>query len=96
MSAPLSGRALEAVSEGIMRKFSLTLQQLSERLREQSAEVTMLRAALDIQCIRIAQMQAELDSLPQARRRRQMLRALLNPQPSSNGHGNGHRAGIPR
>jgi hypothetical protein len=43
-------------------------------------QMASLRAALDIQLTRIAQMQAELDALPQARKRRQLLRALLTKQ----------------
>jgi septal ring factor EnvC (AmiA/AmiB activator) len=54
-------------------------QQLEDRIREQATEVANLHAALDVQFKRIAQMQAELDQLPQARKRRQMLRATLTP-----------------
>ena len=58
----------------------LTLQQLSAQLHE-------LQEVVGIQTSRIAQMQAELDVLPVARKRRESLRALLTAQPSHNGNG---------
>jgi len=58
----------------------LTLQQLDAHLHD-------LQEVVDIQTKRIAQMQAELDLLPVARKRRQSLRALLTEQPSHNGNG---------
>jgi multidrug resistance efflux pump len=61
-------------------KFSPTLKQLQAHLHEHSLQMASLRAALDVQVTRIAQMQAELDVLPQARKRRQLLRALLTKQ----------------
>ena len=51
-------------------------QQIDARVE---AQLTGLRAALDVQFKRIAQMQAELDGLPQARQRRKTLRELLTP-----------------
>ena len=63
-----------------------TLQELGTRLREQATEIADLRAALDIQFKRIADMQAELDQLPQAKRRRQSYRALPIQQPAHNGN----------
>ena len=51
------------------------LQEFGTRLREQALEIAQLRAALDVQFQRIAEMQAELDRLPQARRRRQVAAA---------------------
>ena len=57
-----------------------TLKQVQAHLHEQSLQMASLRAALDIQLTRIAQIQAELDALPQARKRRQLLRALLSEQ----------------
>ena len=61
-----------------MMKHSVpTLKQVQAHLHEHSLQMASLRAALDIQLTRIAQMQAELDALPQARKRRQVLRALL-------------------
>jgi hypothetical protein len=62
-----------------------TLQKLDARLDEQALELATLRAALDIQLTRIAQMQAELDVLPQARKRRQSLRARLTQPPAHTG-----------
>jgi len=70
---------------------STTLEQLDARLREQSLEMAALRAAIDTQFTRIAQMQAELDSLPHARLRRAMLMARLSPVPARNGNGRSHR-----
>ena len=63
----------------------LTLQQLDAQLHD-------LQEVVDIQTKRIAQMQAELDLLPMARKRRESLRALLTEQPSHNG--NGHRRAL--
>ena len=60
-------------------------QQIDPRVEAQLAD---LRAALDVQFKRIAQMQAELDALPQARRRRKTLRGLLTDA-SHNGNGHG-------
>ena len=64
-----------------------TLKQLQAHLHEHSLQMATLRAALDVQLTRIAQMQAELDLLPHARKRRLLLRALLTKQ--SVGHGTG-------
>jgi len=58
----------------------LTLQQLDARLQD-------LQELVDIQTKRIAQMQAELDLLPVARKRRQSLRALLTEHPAHTGNG---------
>ena len=66
-------------------KYSVpTLKQVQAHLHEHSLQMASLRAALDIQLTRIAQMQAELDALPQARKRRRLLRVLLTRQ--SMGH----------
>jgi hypothetical protein len=68
-----------------------TLLQLDARLREQALEMTSLQVAFDIQLQRIAHMQAELDSLPQARKRRELSqRAFAIPRPSQNGNGHSH------
>jgi hypothetical protein len=69
-----------------------TLKQLDAKLQAQAWELDNLRAALDVQFKRIAQMQAELDVLPSARNRRKFLRAQLDP-PSNNG--NGHLVALP-
>ena len=63
-----------------------TLKQLDAKLQEQARLVDNLRAALDVQFKRIAQIQAELDVLPIARERRKSLRARLE-LPSNNGNG---------
>ena len=63
-----------------------TLKQLDAKLQAQALEVANLRAALDVQFKRIAEMQAELDVLPTARNRRKFIRAQLDP-PSNNGNG---------
>jgi uncharacterized coiled-coil protein SlyX len=68
-----------------MTKSAVTLEQLMSRLNEQGLELTTLRAALAVQFKRIASMQAELDLLPHARKRRQALRQLLVQPPSHNG-----------
>jgi len=60
-------------------------QQIDARVE---AQLAGLRAALEVQFKRIAQMQAELDVLPQARQRRNTLRELLTAAPH-NGNGNG-------
>jgi hypothetical protein len=67
------------------KSLSTTVTQLAALLQEQRTEMTMLRTELRVQFTRIAQLQAELDVLPQARRRRQSLRALLPVEPSNNG-----------
>jgi hypothetical protein len=64
----------------------ITLKQLDAKLQAQALEVANLRAALDVQFQRIAQMQAELDVMPTARERRKSIRLRLQP-PSSNGNG---------
>jgi hypothetical protein len=69
-----------------MAKSAVTnLTQLVSRLHEQELEMATLRTAIDVQFKRIAQMQAELDQLPHARRRRQALGPLLAERPSRNG-----------
>ena len=68
----------------------VTLDQLHARLQEQALEVASLRAASDIQFKRIAQLQAELDQLPVARKRRQLLKASMRNAPQ-NGDGRTHR-----
>ena len=69
-----------------MTKSAVTLEELASRFREQALEMATLRAALDIQFKRIADMQAELDVLPQARKRRELLRGLLSKPASHNGN----------
>jgi hypothetical protein len=69
-------------AEGTMSKSALPtpFQQLDARVKE-------LQSAFDIQEQRIAQMQAD-DALPEARKRRRSLRALLEHQRSPNGNRN--------
>jgi predicted DNA-binding ribbon-helix-helix protein len=83
----MSGRAFEAARRGHMAKTSAaTLRQLYDRVDEHAREMASLRSALAVQLKRIAAMQAELDVLPQARRRRETLRCLLAPlSPHANG-----------
>jgi hypothetical protein len=57
------------------------LEQLAARVQEQSLDMANLRAALALQFTRIAQMQAELDALPSARRRRRFLLKLIAETP---------------
>jgi hypothetical protein len=68
----------------------VTLDQLHAQLQEQALEVASLRAAFDVQFKRIAQLQAELDQLPVARKRRQLLQASMRNVPQ-NGDGRTHR-----
>ena len=67
-----------------------TVHELGARLREQATEMDDLRAALDVQFKRIAQMQSELDLLPQARRRRQSVLALQSHDAAAH-NGDGQR-----
>ena len=60
--------------------------ELEAQLNEQAREVANLRAAFATQFKRIEQMQAELDQLPAARRRRRMLEATLHVPPNGNGN----------
>ena len=68
------------------------VQQINVRLEEQAQEIKRLQRTTDIQFKRIASMQAELDAMPTARRkRRQIVRALLRPFVTHvNNNGNGH------
>ena len=61
----------------------LTLRQLDDHLHD-------LQCELDVQTKRIAQMQAELDVMPMARRRRESLRELFTQVASPNGNGRPH------
>jgi hypothetical protein len=56
---------------------SPTLTRLDAVLQEQALAIAALRADANVQFKRIADMQAELDVLPQARRRRQVLSAAF-------------------
>jgi hypothetical protein len=63
---------------------------MSIQLQEQAVAIASLRASADVQFKRMAYMQAELDLLPAARKRRATVRALLQPtalQSGSNGNG---------
>jgi len=81
-------RSLTCTIGGAVTKLpAATLKQLQARLHEHSLQMATLRAALDIQLTRIAQMQAELDLLPHARKRRLLLRALLTKQFVDHGTG---------
>ena len=71
-----------------------TLKQLDAKLQAQALEVANLRAALDVQFKRIAQMQAELDVMPTARTRRKTISALLQQLPANNNNGNGKAAHV--
>ena len=57
----------------MLKSLVQTVDELGALLRAHATAMDDLRAALDVQFTRIAQMQAELDGLPQARRRRQSL-----------------------
>jgi hypothetical protein len=64
----------------VSRPSSVTLRQLDDHLHA-------LQVELDVQTKRIAQMQAELDVLPIARKRRNSLRELLTQVAAPNGNG---------
>jgi|SoiMethySBSTD1v2_1073268.scaffolds.fasta_scaffold2279072_2 predicted DNA-binding ribbon-helix-helix protein len=66
-----------------------TVVQLAARLDEQTAEIASLKSALAVQFTRVAQLQAQIDVLPTARRRGEELRSTLTTVAASNG--NGHR-----
>lgn len=71
------------------KSITATVQELASRVREQALEMTALREALEVQFTRIAQLQAELDVLPQARQRRQSLREAFAGPLSHAGNGRG-------
>jgi len=73
-----------------MSTVSTTLADVLLRLNETTLELESLRAAFDVQFKRIAAMQAELDSLPHARRRRRALLTALTPIQPGNGNGRTH------
>jgi len=65
----------------------LTLEEIRARLAEQAIETAALRSALDVQFTRIAQMQAQLDRVVPARRKRDAgaMRLLQPASPNGNG-----------
>jgi hypothetical protein len=65
-----------------------TLEALRTRLEEQAAETAALRATLEVQLTRIAQMQAQLDRVAPLRRKRDLV-AIQRLHPVSR-NGNGH------
>jgi hypothetical protein len=68
------------------------LLQINSRLDEQALEMTVLRNELDVQFKRIADLQAQLDVSPAARRKRAAALTLVPPlRPSPNGNGTGSR-----
>ena len=73
-----------------MTKSAATIEQLMSRLHEHALELAAVRATIAVQFKRIAEMQAELDVLPHARKRRKTLRALLAEPPSHNGRNHSH------
>jgi hypothetical protein len=76
----------ESVNLIVMAKAAVTnLEQLVSRVHEQALKLDTLGAAIKLQFERIAQMQAELDLLPHARRRRHALRAVLAMAAPRNG-----------
>jgi len=71
------------------KSIAATVKELASRVRDQALEVATLREALEVQFARIAQLQAELDALPHARRRRQSLRQAFAGNLSQAGNGRG-------
>lgn len=76
------------MAEGQSAAILSKLREIKARLDMHALEMTSLRAALDTQFKRIADMQAELDVLPAARDRRKKLRSAAFP-PASMQSGNG-------
>ena len=68
-----------------------TLVQLAARLDQQTTEIASLKSELAVQFTRIAQLQAQVDVLPTARRRGEELRSSLTPIAASNGNGHSPR-----
>ena len=67
------------------------LAQLNARLAGLTFEMAGIRSTLDTQFKRIAELQAELDLLPAARRRREAMRLPTSPpRPAHNGNGHSH------
>ena len=70
-------------SSAILRELAV----LNAHVAGLALELAEVRNTLDIQFKRIAELQAEVDVLPAARRRRQTMRAPA-PVPAHNGNGN--------
>jgi hypothetical protein len=68
---------------------SHTLGHLLTIVETQAAQLAAVRAELSIQFTRMAQMQAELDALPHAQKRRRTAYARLPPL-LTHSNGNGH------
>ena len=78
---------LESSSAAILEE----LAGLNARVAGLAFELAGVRTTLDIQFKRIAELQAEVDLLPAARRRRQAMRAPGSvPVPGHNGNGRSH------
>jgi hypothetical protein len=68
------------------------LAELNARFAGLAFEMAGVRTTLEVQFKRIAELQAELDLLPAARRRREEMRTpTLPPTPGHNGNGRSHR-----
>jgi hypothetical protein len=67
----------------------LTLAQLASRLDDQTRKIETLEQSLSIQFTRIAQLQAQVDTLPNARQRGEERRGAATPITPADG--NGHR-----
>jgi uncharacterized small protein (DUF1192 family) len=73
-------------SSAILRELAV----LNAHVSGLALELAEVRTTLDIQFKRIAALQAEVDLLPAARRRRDLVRAPA-PVPPGNGNGRSHR-----
>jgi len=73
-------------SSAILRELAM----LNAHVAGLTLELADVRTTLDIQCKRIVALQAEVDVLPAARRRRDAVRAPA-PVPPDNGNGRNHR-----
>jgi uncharacterized coiled-coil protein SlyX len=68
-----------------------TVAQLAARLDEQTRKIETLEQSLSIQFTRIAQLQAQVDLLPNTQQPGEEQRGATTPIPTV--HGNGHRPG---
>ena len=66
-----------------------TLAQLAARLDETTRKIDTLEQSLSVQFTRIAQLQAQVDTLPNARQRGEERRGVATPITPADG--NGHR-----
>ena len=66
------------------------LREMKALLHEHELAIKKMRDAFDVQFTRTAQMQAELDLISTARKRRDTVRVSLHLPPAHNGNGRSH------